>query len=88
MTPGLSKAIRYHVRSYSFLCLQMTRADIREQLKWAVKLIIADGLYNIPQGCDIFTIDDFSKDVSISITASQYLSILLNITDICKHEKD
>ena len=43
MTPGLGKDIQCHVWPYSFLCLRITRVDIRPQEKWAVSLVIADG---------------------------------------------
>ena len=45
MTPGHSKSIRCHtsIWPYSFLCLQITRSDIRSHLKGAVSLVIADG---------------------------------------------
>ena len=33
-----------------FLYLQITRADIRPQVKWAVNLVIADGHFNLPRG--------------------------------------
>ena len=33
-----------------FLTLQMTRADIRPHIQWAVSLVIADGHFNLPQG--------------------------------------
>ena len=46
---GFSKEIQCHVRSYSFL-LQITRADIRPQVKWTVSLLIANDLFNLPQG--------------------------------------
>ena len=41
MTLGLSKDIQCHVWSYSFLCLQITKLDIRPHIKWAVNLVIA-----------------------------------------------
>ena len=43
MTPGLGKDIRCHVWPYSFLCLHITRSDIRLHLKWAVSLVMAHG---------------------------------------------
>ena len=33
-----------------FLNLQITRSDIKPQVKWAVNLVIADGHINLPQG--------------------------------------
>ena len=33
-----------------FLCLQITKSDIRPQVKWAVNLVIADIHFNLPQG--------------------------------------
>ena len=33
-----------------FLCWQITRADIRSQVKWAVNFVIADGHLNLPEG--------------------------------------
>ena len=33
-----------------FLSLQITKADIRPQVKWAVNLAIADSHFNLPQG--------------------------------------
>ena len=41
MTPGRSNRIQ--MTSYSFQHLQITRADIRPQVKWAVNLVSADG---------------------------------------------
>ena len=32
------------------LSLQITRADIKPQVKWAVNLVIVDGHFNLPQG--------------------------------------
>ena len=32
-----------------FLCLQVTTADIRPQLKWAVNMVIADSHFKLPQ---------------------------------------
>ena len=45
MTSDSRKGIRCHVWPYrcSFLCLQITRADIRPQLSWVVSLVITDG---------------------------------------------
>ena len=34
----------------TFLCLQITKSDIRPQVKWAVSLVIAAGYFNIRQG--------------------------------------
>ena len=42
MTPGLSKNIQCHVGPYTLFRLQITSADIRPQVKWAVKLVTAD----------------------------------------------
>ena len=39
-----------HVWPHSFLCLQITRSDIRSEVKWAVNMIIADSHFNLPQG--------------------------------------
>ena len=50
MTPGLSKDLQCHVRPYSLLCLQITSADVRPQVKWASNLVIANGLFNLPLG--------------------------------------
>ena len=43
MTLGLSKDIWCHVWPYPFLCLHITRSDVRPQVnfKWAVRLVIA-----------------------------------------------
>ena len=49
MTHGLSNDIRCHVCLYSFLCLHITKLDIRPQVKWAVSLVIADGHFNLHQ---------------------------------------
>ena len=43
VTPCLSMSIQCHVWPYSFLCLQITRSDIRWHIKNAVNLVIADG---------------------------------------------
>ena len=43
MTPGPSKDIWCHVKTMLSLCLQITTADIRSQVKWAVSLAITDG---------------------------------------------
>ena len=48
MTCGLSKDIRDHVWTQSFLWLQITREDIKEQVTWAVNLVIADGHFRLP----------------------------------------
>ena len=34
---------------HALLCLQITTADIRPQVKLAVSLVIADGVFNVPQ---------------------------------------
>ena len=51
MTPGLSKDIRCHVHCMAmiFQNLQITRPDIRPNIKWAVSLLITYG-HNLPQG--------------------------------------
>ena len=33
-----------------FRCLQITKADIRPQVNWAVDLVISDSHFNLPQG--------------------------------------
>ena len=42
------------VTSYDYtlyiLCLKITRAGIRPHVKWAVKLVISDGHFNLSQG--------------------------------------
>ena len=43
MTPGLRKDIWFHIWPRSFLCMRITRSDIRLHVKWAVSLVIADG---------------------------------------------
>ena len=43
VTPCLSMSIQCHVWPYSFLCLQITRSDIRWHIQNAVSLVIADG---------------------------------------------
>ena len=50
VTSGHSKENRCHVGPYSFLSLQITRADIRPQVKWAVSLALAVGPTVLPQG--------------------------------------
>ena len=37
-----SKDIRCHVQPYSFLCLHITRSDIRPHVQWVVNLVITD----------------------------------------------
>ena len=51
MTPGLSKDIWCHARPYSFLCMQITRSGIRQHVKWAVSLVIADGHFIFFRAC-------------------------------------
>ena len=43
MTPGLSEDIRCQVWTFSFSCLQVTRSNIRPNVKWVAILMIADG---------------------------------------------
>ena len=38
------------IHIHSFLCLQITGADVGPQVKWAVNLVTADGKFNFPQG--------------------------------------
>ena len=49
-TSGVSKDIQYHVWSYSFLWLQITRSNIKPHAKWAVKTGGCRWLLNLPQG--------------------------------------
>ena len=49
-TSGLSKDIQCHVLPCSFLCHQITTAEIRPQAKWVISLVIADGHLNLSQG--------------------------------------
>ena len=43
MTPGISMDVQHYVWPCSFLCLQITTADTRPQVKLVVNLVIADG---------------------------------------------
>ena len=49
MTPSLHKEIAYGVMYDHTLffdcCLQITREDIRSQLKWAINPVIANGIF-------------------------------------------
>ena len=48
MTPGLSEDIRV-MYGHTFLNLQITRSDIRLDIKWAVSLVFTYGHFNISQ---------------------------------------
>ena len=45
MMPGLSKDIQCHEWAYSVRSLQIIKSSIRPQVKWAVNLMIVDGLF-------------------------------------------
>ena len=47
MTPGLRKDIWCHVWPYYYLYLQITKSDMRPQVKWAVSLVIAHDDVNL-----------------------------------------
>ena len=48
MTPHLIGDIWCQIWPCSFLCLQITRSDIRAHAKWAVSQVIADDHLNLP----------------------------------------
>ena len=47
---GLSEDIKCHVWPYCIPCLQIAKSDIRQQIIWAVSLVIWDVHFNLPQG--------------------------------------
>ena len=40
--------------AHTFQGLQITRADIRPQVRWAVNLVIADCDFSLPQGLCVY----------------------------------
>ena len=49
MAPGLSEDFAVIYDHTLFVNLQITRSDIRPQVKWAVNLVIAEGHFKLPQ---------------------------------------
>ena len=45
----VSCTLSYYHLSYYFLCLPITRADVRLEVQWAVNLVIAEGHFNLPR---------------------------------------
>ena len=58
MAHGFSKDIRCPIELHSFVCLQVTRTDIRPQVKYDVSLVIADSRLVFSRGlCEYVGID-------------------------------
>ena len=85
-TPGLSKYILYHVSPYSFLYFQITTADIRSQVKWAVNLVITYGHFNLQgfvrvcRGANILTLSPQTDGQTLCFqykTLRTFLKLLL-----------
>ena len=72
-----------HVWPYYFQCLQITKSDIRPQVKWAVTLVIADGHFNLPQGLCGYIWTNIFLLSPYRVSSGEKTRFMLRITYLC-----